>query len=70
MSYDGSVGANENEKRVVFHIVQGLNSGTIPEKRTTQYNTYCCKSQVRKRLAKYPLNTGNTAYSYLYSKPP
>ena len=45
MPYDEeSVGANENEKRVVFHVVQGSNSGTIPEKRTTQYNPVSHKS--------------------------
>ena len=74
MPYDESAGANENEKRAVCHVVQGSNSGTIPEKRTTQYNTYYCKSQLRKRLVvKYPLNIGNTVSvsSYLlYSKPP
>ena len=35
MSYDESAGANEKEKRVVFHIALGSNFGTIPEKRTT-----------------------------------
>ena len=44
MPYDESVGANKNEKRVVVHVVQGSNSGTIPEERTTQYNTLSKKS--------------------------
>ena len=39
MPYDESMGANENENRVVFHVVQGSNSGNIPDQRTLQQ--YC-----------------------------
>ena len=39
-----SVGANENENRVVFQVVLGSNSGNIPEKRTIQYSTVSHKS--------------------------
>ena len=69
MPNDESVGANKIEKKAVLHDVQRSNSGTIPEKRTTQCNTAVSR-KVRKRLVKYPLNTENTVSSYLYSKPP
>ena len=62
MPYDESVGANENENWVVFHVV-GSSSGNISEKRTIQY----LKSYVRKRFVKYPLKTIDIASIHLCS---
>ena len=64
--YDESVGANAGEKRVVFHVVSRVKLWDYS--REENHTEQSCQSPVRKRLVKYPVNTGNTVSSYLYSK--